>query len=716
MPDEPHIHHDLVTGDKVAGDKVAGDNIHAADITNSAVAIGRGASAHQHHHYPPPAFPLDNLPPANPHFTGRADRLAAIHTAFQKPQSEIAITQAIAGLGGVGKTQLALSYAHAHRDRYDLIWLLQANEPAVLDGELRQLGMTLHLPVQTADAATVRQMVLSWLNGSDKRWLLLYDNADEITPQELRPYLPGGSGHVLITSRRPHWPSAQKLTLDVFTEAEAAAFWQHRLNQSQADGLAQLAAELGYLPLALELAAAYMNANQKTAARYLALYRAQRQALWRRQPAPDDYGKTMTTTWQMTFDHARQTPGAAALLNLCCFLAPDDIPLVLITEYAAALPKELAAVMADELALDAALAALQTYSLVQQTDGALTIHRLVQTVARDRMPSETALAWAEAAASLLNTAWPFDQYKLEAWPASARLLPHLLAVIEAAVQQNLETTDVARLNNEAGFYMHTATGEYAAARTYMERALAIWEKALGSDHPQVGTGNNNLAALLQDTGEYAAARPYLERALIIDEKALGSDHPSVATDLNNLGQLLQATGDYAAARPYMERALAIDEKALGPDHPSVAIRLNNLGQLLKATGDYAAARPYLERALIIDEKALGSDHPSVATDLNNLGQLLQATGDYAAARPYMERALAIDEKALGPDHPSVAIRLNNLGQLLQDTGDYAAARPYMERALAIVEASLGSDHPHTNIVRRNLAGLLAEIEGSEGTW
>ncbi|HFQ93451.1 MAG TPA: hypothetical protein ENK32_05545, partial [Anaerolineae bacterium] len=189
MSSQTHINGDLVQGDKVDGDKVLGDK--------------------HEHHYQPPAFPLDNLPPPNPNFTGRRAQLAAIQTAFQNPKNPVAITQTIAGLGGVGKTQLALAYAHAQRDAYDLIWLLRADDPAALDGGLRQLGAALRLPVQNVDAPTARQIVLGWLNGGHKRWLLLYDNADAIKPGELRPYLPGGAGHVLITSRQTRWPRAQ---------------------------------------------------------------------------------------------------------------------------------------------------------------------------------------------------------------------------------------------------------------------------------------------------------------------------------------------------------------------------------------------------------------------------------------------------------------------------------------------------------------------------
>ncbi|MCB9420355.1 MAG: tetratricopeptide repeat protein [Ardenticatenaceae bacterium] len=699
MTNETHIQGDFVQGDKFDGDKVMRDK-------------------HEHHHYPPPQFPLDNLPPANPNFTGRAALLDAIQATFDNRQSSIAITQAIAGLGGVGKTQLALAYAHARRSDYDLIWQVRADEPAALDGDLRQLGMVLRLPVQNADAPTARQMVLSRLNGADWRWLLLYDNADQINAHDLRPYLPGGRGHVLITSRRRDWSgTAPVLVVNVFTPQEAVDFLLTRARSARFsapepaeagttnEAVKLLVAELGYLPLALEQAAAYMKKRQKSAAEYLALYRERRQELWQRQPPPDDYEKTVTTTWEMAFDHARQTPGAADLLNLCCFLAPDDIPLALITANADALPEELAALLGDEMALDDALDALQAYSLVTQAGELLAVHRLVQTVARDRMGEERAKIWTEAAVELLNSAFPYSRNKLESWGESAQLITHALTSLEYATRRNLRLTNMAHLYNHVGQYLDD-NGEYPIALTCYQNALKIREEILGHDHLDTAVSLNNLGYLHSAMGDLAAARPYYERALAITEKALGPGHPDTARSLNNLGGLLRAMGDLAAARPYYERALAIREKALGPDHPDTAQSLNNLGFLLQAMGDLTAARPYYERALAIREKALGPDHPDTAGSLNNLGALLRAMGDLATARPYYERALAIREKALGPDHPDTALSLNNLGALLRAMGDLTGAKLHHERALTIREKTLGPDHPDTATTINDIGVLL----------
>ncbi|MCP4427954.1 MAG: tetratricopeptide repeat protein, partial [Chloroflexi bacterium] len=308
--------------------------------------------------------------------------------------------------------------------------------------------------------------------------------------------------------------------------------------------------------------------RKKGAAAYLKQFKERRAALWAREQAPDDYHATVATTWEMAFEHARKTRGAADLLNLCCFLAPDNIPLATIQEQAGALPETLAAVLADEDAREDTLAALSDYSLLTAADGTLNVHRLVQAVGRERMGAERARTWAEAAVNLLVKAYNFDFHDMRTWAGSGQLLPHVIAAANLAAEWAVNSERVAYLNNHAGFYLYNF-GDYAGARPYYERALAIREAQLGPGHPDTAVSLNNLGELLRAMGAYGEARPYYERALAIWEEQLGPDHPQTAAGNNNLGALLQAMGEYGEARPYYERALAIFEKKLGSDHPDV---------------------------------------------------------------------------------------------------------------------------------------------------
>jgi CHAT domain-containing protein/Tfp pilus assembly protein PilF len=289
-------------------------------------------------------------------------------------------------------------------------------------------------------------------------------------------------------------------------------------------------------------------------------------------------------------------------------------------------------------------------------------------------------------------------------------LERALATWEAALGKN--HPDVAApLNNLAVLYF--AQGNHARVEPLYERALAIWEAALGKNHLHVATALNNLAVLYKAQGNHARAEPLYERALVIREAALGKSHPDVAASLNNLAGLYEAQGDYARAEPLAERALAIRGAALGVSHPDVAASLNNLAVLYKAQGNYGQAEPLYESALVIREAALGKSHPDVAASLNNLAGLYEAQGNYARAEPLYERALAIGEAALGVNHPDVAASLNNLAVLYFAQGNHARAEPLYERALAIWEVALGVNHPDVAASLNNLA-VLYKAQGNYG--
>ncbi|MFP5284424.1 MAG: tetratricopeptide repeat protein, partial [Thermoanaerobaculia bacterium] len=235
-------------------------------------------------------------------------------------------------------------------------------------------------------------------------------------------------------------------------------------------------------------------------------------------------------------------------------------------------------------------------------------------------------------------------------------------------------------------------GEYAAARPLYERALAIREKGLGSEHPDVAVALHNLSTVFKGLGDYEAARRHDERALRILEKALGPDHDDVAAILSSLGDLHTARGDLTTARRLLDRVLRIREKALGPEHPHLAFALNNLGALLIQQGDYAAAHPLFLRSLEILEKQHGPGHPDLAQPLNNLARIADVLGDLPAARARYERALEIRRQALGEDSPDVALSLANLAGVLTKQGDLPTANRLLEQALSLQERALGREH------------------------
>ena len=297
-----------------------------------------------------------------------------------------------------------------------------------------------------------------------------------------------------------------------------------------------------------------------------------------------------------------------------------------------------------------------------------------------------------------NMARTLGQYD-EAQP----LLVQALAIRQKALGP--EHPDVAQsLNNLAR--LHRAQGQYAKAEPLYHQSLAIMKKALGPEHTDVADGLNNLSALYHAQGEYAKAEPLFRQSLAIRKKALGPEHPDVAASLNNLAAIYYAQGQYAKAEPLYQQALAIMKKALGPEHPDSAQGLNNLALLRYAQGEYAKAEPLYQQSLAIRKKALGPEHPDVAASLNNLAALYLAQGQYAKAEPLLQHSLAIMKNALGHEHPNVATSLNNLAALFYAQGQYAKAEPLYQQSLAIMKQALGPEHPDVAQSLNNLAALF----------
>ena len=288
-----------------------------------------------------------------------------------------------------------------------------------------------------------------------------------------------------------------------------------------------------------------------------------------------------------------------------------------------------------------------------------------------------------------------------------------LAERELAIREKIlgkEHPDVATsLNDLARLYQEQ--GSYEKAEPLFVRSLAIREKVLGKEHPDVATSLINLAALYQQEGSYQKAEPLFVRSLAINEKVFGKEHPNVALSLNNLAALYQDQGSYEKAEPLLVRSLAIREKVLGKEDPSVANSLNNLAGLYKDQGSYQKAEPLFVRSLAIREKAFGKEHPDVANSLNNLAGLYYAQGSYEKAEPLYLRSLAIREKVLGKEHPDVAQSLNNLASLYREQGSYQKAEPLFVRSLAIREKALGKEHPDVAASLNNLA-YLYQAQGS----
>ncbi len=648
-------------------------------------------------------------------FCGRERELDAISAALATDGS----VAAVHGLGGVGKSSVAREYSWRNRDRFSVVWWLNAEaEGGIIEGLLRLGGLLTRGLDGFADRrAAAQQVTGSMLSGFAKPVLLIFDNLeDEGLLRAWQPRAP--SSRVLVTSRNASW-SAYVTVVSVRTWLPEAAIGYLQRESGRADlsrdDAGAITEALGALPLALSHAAASLRSlRMVTPQRYLERIGER----LRNAPRGAEYPSSVFATFGASIAQAeQQAPGAASVLCFAASFAPDAIPDELFRQSIDLCPEglqpvlaantalDLRSAMADDLRLDEALAALDSLALLTfaQASRTYSMHRLVRLAAQD-LAGDAASIWQRYAVAVVEAAFPKVEFAM--WPQCERLLSHACAALDA-LPTDAALQSAATLAHRCGMYLRNR-GEFVTAASLHRRALAIEEKALGPDHPDVGRHLNNLALVYWDQGRYAEAEPLYMRAVAIAARELGPDHPSLAQSLNNLAIMYRDQGRYQEAEHLHTRSLAIFESALGPDDPSVALSLDNLGVVYRDEGRYGEAEPLHERALAIFERALGPDHPAVAYSLSNLANVYRDQGRYAEAEPLLKRALTLLESALGSNHPDVAESLNNLANLYRDQRRNDDAEPLHRRALAIGEKVLGPDHP---ALAESLSGLALALEG-----
>lgn len=507
--------------------------------------------------------------------------------------------QAISGLGGVGKTQLAVEYAYHYRQEYQAILWVQAESTESLISSYVALAELLQLPEQKVkEQEVIVQAVTTWLQ-THHDWLLILDNADE--PDLLPPFFPRvPGGHLLVTTRAADLSSfglglGHALIVQTFDPAQGAQLLLHRAGLLPANAsldhagiqdhlIAQtLSRELGGLPLALDQAGAYLAATQIDLMTYQQVYRQHRASLLA-QRGGREHPESVATTWSLSFQRVAEKNAAAAdILRLCAYLFPDAIPEEIFTQGAPHLGQTLSIVAADALQFNQAIGALRAYSLVQRDPQArtLAVHHLIQAVLQDEMEEAERSCWMERALLAVNAAFPDVEH--DTWSRCERLLPQALAVTERIEWYHLTHREAGRLLYATASYLQDRA-RYAEAEPLYERALRILEQLLGPDHAQVASPLHGLASLYHQGGRYAETEPSYKRALRIWEQQLGAEHPQVATPLHGLANLYREQGKYAKAEPLYKRVLHIREQQLGPKHPNTRIIQRNYVLFLREMG------------------------------------------------------------------------------------------------------------------------------------
>ena len=632
---------------------------------------------------------------------------------YLQNHSQVAITAMVVGMGGVGKTQLAIQYAKQYLSNYPggICWLSAQGEPSL---ELVNFAITefkLTIPDDWDLPTRLKYCYQHWKSGTV---LLIFDDVNPDNYEKkvkfcLPPILP--QFKVLFTTRQVLSQSWQKLTLDVLSPEAAKEFLEAFITSEKVaqepETAARLCEFLGYLPLALELVGRYLKRNsQLTLANILKLLedkKLQHRALVKPSDPAMEYQYGVAAAFELSWEQLE-----ADIQQKGCYLSLYGLaPIVFEVE-------TIEDIEAQENWIIALNTLVDWYLLEQleNTDNQYLFHPLVREFFRDKFaqfPPEEQQEYidsflAEMIAKAKTIKYSLTRNQIE---IVSPWIPHLEEVAHHWIK-DLSDDDLITPSTRLGWF-YQGQGLYQQAESWYQQSQEVAQLRFGEEHPDYAIALNNLAGLYEFQGRYSEAEPLFQRALAINETSLPPDHPSLAISLNNLAGLYESQGRYSEAEPLLQRALAIDQTSLPSDHPHLATDLNNLAGLYKSQGRYSEAEPLYQKALVIDETSLPPDHPSLAISLNNLAQLYRAQGRYSEAEPLYQRALAIDETSLPPDHPDLAIDLNNLAELYHSQGRYSEAEPLYIKGLRILRQKLGENHPNTQKVSEYYRTFLSKV-------
>jgi tetratricopeptide (TPR) repeat protein len=648
-----------------------------------------------------------NVPQRNKNFTGRGDILGVLRQGLSSSVA-VVLPHALQGMGGVGKTAVAVEYAHRYRSEYELVWWVSADQPALVQSSLAALATHLGLPPVTASGIEgAAQATLDALRRGEpfKRWLLIYDNADQ--PEDLNDVIPRGPGDVLITSRNHRWQSVvETVSVDVFERAESVEFLDKRVpgGLSAADANA-LASELGDLPLALEQAGALQAETGMSVEEYLRLLKEQVADIMSEGKSPD-YPLSMTAAWKLSVQTlAGHQPEAVTLLRCCAFFGAEPIPRDLLPRGAQALMAvPLGELLADPIKLARAIGELGRFALIKIDGRTIVIHRLIQALLRDELDAEERRSYQDQAHLVLAMGAPRNPNDNRLWPRYAALVAHAQS---SRVEQS-GNAEVRRFALDLVRYLYNS-GDQENARLFAERFIEAWSPDTNPKDPQLLLARQHLGNVLRSLGRYEEALAIDQAALADAREALGDTHPLTMVQTSSFAADLRARGDYAQALQTDLQSLELHRTTLGPTDPQTLRVSNNLAVDYGLNSRYPDARDqHRETYRLCSETEADIPATELLASWGGLARALRLCGNYGEARDVGQEAYDFGLTELGVDHPrtlecsidlSVALRRTSVtydeAMELADTVYQRARRRFGVSAPLTLAATLS----YANILR-----------------
>jgi tetratricopeptide (TPR) repeat protein len=670
---------------------------------------------------PLPSVPAvwGNVPTRNKNFTGRLDILARLRqgtgassriTAVLPEQDpDDPLPQAVQGLGGVGKTAIAIEYAYRHRSDYDLVWWIPADQLPSVRASLASLAPRLGL--DSASPTGIDGAIAAVLDALRRgepysRWLLIFDNADQ--PEEINDLIPRGPGDVLITSRNHRWQSViNTVPMDVFTRAESKEFLGKRvlkgLTESEADRLAE---QLGDLPLALEQAGALLAETGMPVDEYLRLLEEHAISIMAEGKSPD-YPMSMTAAWKLSVATLeQQLPEARELLRCCAFFGPEPIPTDLFRQGGRAAGTQLGNMIADPILLSRAVRELGRFALVTLDGRSILVHRLIQALLRDELDPAQQAEYRREVHMILAAAAPKNPDDANSWPRYRDMLPHVTA---QSTELDRSTEPVVRelaLNTMRYLYQ---SGDYSSCLDLTEGFIEQWTRDSAPDSPDVLQAQRHLGNVLRLLGRYQESFRLTEETLAKTHAALGGDSELSLFLRNSFGADLRASGDFRAAREFDDDTRALLEGIYGREHPLTLRLLAALALDHGLNSDYRHASDLYQQIfpLMMSQIASETTPVDILGVWNGMAWALRLLGEHVAALDVNQDAVDYARETLGPEHIATLRTVNAYTIVCRRFPDLRLEGLEIARnSLNLSRRLFTEAHPETLAIAINVSNLL----------
>ena len=674
--------------------------------------------------------PLRVLPfGRNKDFVGRQSHLNRLITILHTEGTEEDCQRvALVGLGGVGKTQIALECAFQLQKilpALSVFWV-RASDTTSFNNTFREIGQQLKIPGLENNDVDVKTLVKTRLSQeSTGKWLMIVDNADDFEifyPKDnasgsgaLSKHLPFSTlGMILFTTRdreaATKYAGSNIIDIDEMDDIESRELLQRSLQNKQLikdeESMAKLIKSLVNLPLAIMQAAVYLNAKGCTIAEYLKIYEESSDNVIKLlskdfedvRRYPDRMKNPVATTWLISFQQVQnRDPLAADYMAFMSCIKEQDIPRDLLPP-------------ASEFDKTEALGTLKAFGFIKErvSGESYDMHRLVHTAMQNwlKLEDEWESQNHKTLKQISNTfPWPKHENRV-VW---MMYLPHAQSTITTfnmGLGRTEQTKELLwRLLYSLGACFQIK-GQYAEAEAMYRQTLQLLETVLRKDHLNTLASMMNLAESLRQQGKYVEAEGICQQTLQLQETVLGKDHPDTLSSMNNLASLFYSQGMYVEAETIYRKTLQLQETLFGKNHPNTLTSMMNLAESLRQQGKYVEAEGICQQTLQLQETVLGKDHPGTLAGMNNLASLFYSQGKYVEAETIYRKTLQLQETVLGKNHPSTLRSTMSLAESLRQQGKYVEAEGICQQTLQLQETVLGKDHPDTLASMNNLASLF----------